>query len=380
MRDKARRTHVWAPEFGSRGGGIAVFSGALAGAIASEAPDLKPGLFGKAAVPGMWKDCAVRGTGTWPSPIRSTVFAGLVGASAYRERPSVIVSTHLNFGPAAQAIRALWQIPYVLVAHGIDVHAGLSRTRLAALRHADAVWAVSRWTRQRLQEIGVPAARIHLVPNTVSEDEFTLAAADARLRSRYGLQPSEKVVLTVARLDAREAYKGYDKVLRALPAVCAAIGDVRYLVVGKGSDSDRLSQLAAELGVANRLTLCGFVPDEDLAAHYRLADVFAMPSSAEGFGIVFLEAMACGVPVLAGNRDGSVDALADGQLGRLVDPDNVASIAAGLIDLLARRGPGLWFDPPALRRACLDRFGSGPFRRTVRDALSRSVGERTLEH
>jgi len=312
----------------------------------------------------------LHGAGSWPPSLRSAAFASLVASAAMRERPSLIVSTHLNFGPLAHALRVLLSTPYVLVAHGIDVRPDLSRARLKALREADAVWAVSRWTVRRLVEIGVPSNRIRRIPNTVSGEDFAVGPIDAELRHRYGLQPDEKVVLTVARLDSREGYKGYFKVLRALPSVARAVGRVRYLVVGTGTDAAQLVRLAADLGIADRLTMCGFVPDGELAAHYRMADAFAMPSSAEGFGIVFLEAMACGVPVLAGNRDGSVDALADGELGRLVDPDDVAEIAAGLIDLLARRGPAFWFDPQALRRACLDRFGQAAFRQAVCDALA----------
>lgn len=370
MLDSLKHTHLWVPEFGSVGGGIAVFSGALASTLIDEAQGEPPRLFGKASGRSNWHGCPVRGAAAWPASIRSAGFATLLTGAALYERPSLVISTHLNFGPLARAMRGFLRTPYVLVAHGIDVCPDLSRARLRALREADAVWAVSRWTARRLVEIGVDSSRIHRVPNTVSGDDFVMGPVDAELRSRYALRPDEKVVLTVARLDSREGYKGYDKVLRALPGIARVVGRVRYLVVGTGTDAARLLRLAADLGIADRLTMCGFVPDGEMAAHYRLADAFAMPSSAEGFGIVFLEAMACGVPVLAGNRDGSVDALADGELGRLVDPDDVAEIATGLIDLLERRGPAFWFDPHALRKACLDRFGQAAFRKTVREALA----------
>ncbi len=370
MLDSLKRIHLWAPEFGSVGGGIAVFSGALASTLIEKAQGEPPRLFGKATGRSDWHGCQARGAAAWPASLRSAGFATLLTGAALYERPSLVISTHLNFGPLAHTLRSFLRTPYVLVAHGIDVCPDLSRTRLRALREADAVWAVSRWTVRRLIEIGVASSRVHRVPNTVSGEDFVVGPIDPELRHRYGLQPDEKVVLTVARLDSREGYKGYDKVLRALPAVSRVVGRVRYLVVGTGTDAAQLVRLAADLGIADRLTMCGFVPDGELAAHYRMADAFAMPSSAEGFGIVFLEAMACGVPVLAGNRDGSVDALADGELGRLVDPDDVAEIAAGLIDLLARRGPALWFDPQALRKACLDRFGQTAFRQAVRDALA----------
>ena len=93
-----------------------------------------------------------------------------------------------------------------------------------------------------------------------------------------------------------------------------------YLIAGAGDDKQRLEHLAAERGLAGRVVFTGHVPADELPSYYALADVFAMPSTGEGFGIVFLEAAACGLPVIAGNADGSVDALGEGQIGCLVDP------------------------------------------------------------
>ena len=115
----------------------------------------------------------------------------------------------------------------------------------------------------------------------------------------------------------------------------------------------------------DRVTLCGFVSDSELPEHYRLADVFALPSSGEGFGIVFLEALACGVPVLGGNADGTVDALADGELGELVDPFSTDQIASALIRSLRQEGPPWWYDGVSLRSRMLQRFGRPAFRRSV---------------
>jgi glycosyltransferase involved in cell wall biosynthesis len=118
------------------------------------------------------------------------------------------------------------------------------------------------------------------------------------------------------------------------------------------------------------VTFPGFVPDDELPDYYRLADVFAMPSVAEGFGIVFLEAMACGTPVLAGNLDGSVDAVADGELGLLINPESVPEIAQGLCTLLEKEGPPIWFNRQSLHDAVTTRFGHDAFRACVAEILS----------
>jgi glycosyltransferase involved in cell wall biosynthesis len=191
----------------------------------------------------------------------------------------------------------------------------------------------------------------------------------AELRARYGLQEGERIILTVARLAAKERYKGYDRVIHALPAIREACGPVRFMLVGQGEDSQRVDALLSVLGIKSMVIMPGFVSDAELPAHYRLADVFAMPSTGEGFGIVFLESMACGTPVVAGNRDGSVDALDGGRLGRLVDPNDIHAITAGITAILKREGPPLWFDREGLRDATIRRFGQAAFRDHLTAAL-----------
>ena len=148
------------------------------------------------------------------------------------------------------------------------------------------------------------------------------------LRERYRLG-DRRVLLTVSRIGTADRYKGHDRVIAALPALLRAGADVAYLIVGSGDDTPRLAQVAAETGVSDRVILAGAAPADELADHYRLADVFVMPSTKEGFGIVFLEAAACGVPVVGGNRDGSWDALREGYLGRAIDPDDEGQLVDG---------------------------------------------------
>jgi len=361
--------HVWSPGFSPFQGGIGAYSRALATTLRDLGHEVR--LYGKTDVPGIWDGFPLWGAGRSSGYAQTARFAaGLLAACAYH-RPDRVMSTHLNFGPVASLAKKLFGIPFTLSAHGIEVHENLSAARQAALRNADLIFAGSTWAEQRLTElIHLDPARIRILPNTVDEGRFSHGDKPERLVSRYNLQPDEQVVLTVARLDAREGYKGYDRVVQALPTVRTACGRVRYIVAGKGDDQARVETMARELGVDDAVTFAGFVADEELADHYRLADVFAMPSTGEGFGIVFLEAMACGTPVLAGNSDGSVDAVDNGRLGRLVDPKDVRAIANGLIDLLQRKGPAWWFDRDALHDAVVARFGSAAFREELRSVLS----------
>jgi glycosyltransferase involved in cell wall biosynthesis len=365
------KIHVWAPEFATFGGGIGKFSRELAFALHRLGHELM--LAGKLDYPVDSENGALWGVAGYPRIARNAAFAAGILARCARHRPARVISSHLNFGPIAQVACKTFGVPYSLVAHGIDVSEDLSFAKKSALRAANQVIAVSSWTRNRLTDVGgISPDRIALLPNTVNDKEFNVRQLPLNLRARYGLGENEKVILTVARLGPSESlagYKGCDRTLEALTAVRAACGSVRYIIVGTGPDRFRLEDIAKKLGITDAVTFAGFVPDDELADHYRLADVYAMPSTGEGFGIVYLEAMACGTPVLAGNADGSVDALDAGRLGKLVNPTSVPEITAGLIALLQGDGPAWWFERRALHDAVIDRFGRDAFRTTLAGIL-----------
>jgi len=374
------KIHVWAPDLFSTTGGIQTFSRHFLAALGGEVPSegirvlLKNDLpeavhcddgFGHANV-----------CGHWPPPLRTPRFASECLHCAWRERPRLIVSTHLNFGPVAQIVREFTGVPYVLVAHGIDAWRLSSRSRKRALQKADLVLAVSRHTRDCLvQKIGLSANRVQILPNTFSPERFAIGAKSPRLLQKDGLASKTPVILTVCRLAGAERYKGYDQMIRALPRILSEAPDARYLLVGTGPDRGRIERLVAGLGVRNAVVFAGFVPDEELSEYYNLCDLFAMPSKAEGFGIVYLEALACGKPVLAGNKDGSRDAVNDGELGLLVDPDDTAAIASEIIRVLFRRHPHPnLFRPQLLRQRVTELFGFETFKRKVAERLRPFLG------
>ena len=139
------------------------------------------------------------------------------------------------------------------------------------------------------------------------------------LLQRYGLT-GKTVLLTLSRSWTTDNYKGIDEVLELLPALAERIPEIAYLVVGEGDDRPRLEAKARALGIGDRVVFAGFIPESEKTEHYRLADAYVMPGWGEGFGFVYLEAMACGIPALGSKLDGSREALRDGDLGILVDP------------------------------------------------------------
>ena len=232
---------------------------------------------------------------------------------------------HLHLAPLAAALARLTGARLWLQLHGIEAWQRPGALRAAAARQAARVTAVSRYTRARfLDWSGVPADRVELLPNTVDE-RFSPGPRPAALARRLGVEGC-RVLLTVARIGRGDRHKGHDKVLAALARLAARRPELAYVIVGNGDDRPRLEAIAREHGIAGRVHFAGQVSDSELPDYYRLADVFVMPSTKEGFGIVFLEAAASGLPVIGGDRDGSADALADGAIGAMVDPDDAAAL------------------------------------------------------
>ncbi|KAB2846130.1 MAG: glycosyltransferase family 4 protein, partial [Hyphomicrobiaceae bacterium] len=224
-------------------------------------------------------------------------------AEAAKQRFDAVFCGHMNAAPFASLLARSLRLPLWLQAHGIEAWQRRGGVYRRAARQARLVTAVSRYTRSRLLEWSdADPARVRVLPNTVHAIAGR-GGNPSSLLERHGLQ-GKRVILTVGRLAAAERYKGHDRVIAALPAVTARVPDAVYLVAGSGDDKQRLSGLASEMGVENRVIFTGQVADEELPGYFRLADVFAMPSTGEGFGIVYLEAAAAGLPVIACGRDG----------------------------------------------------------------------------
>lgn len=242
-------------------------------------------------------------------------------------------------GLACQRFLGCRMISYI---HGEEIttitdYRFFGRHRRKYLRHADAVVAVSQFTKDALMRImGVPASKITLIHNGVNTERFTPGPKSRKLLDRHGLE-GKQVILTVGRIVPR---KGLDAVIRALPDLLEQAPKAHYLVVGDGPYRAKLEKLVARLDLADHVTFAGRVAEDELTDYYRTCDVFAMPNrempdgDTEGFGLVFLEANACGKPVVGGRAGGAVEAVRHGENGLLVDGWSVADIREALARLL----------------------------------------------
>lgn len=377
MKTVTSSIHIWTPGICEGSGGIQAFSRFFVEAIHQIFPQAALRVIVKHDAPGLNDPLrslpvSFHSVCTVPAALRTAVLAGIGIGLGLRDSPVLALTTHVHFLPALSLLHRLKGIPCVAVLHGIEAWNLQGGRRVKALRSADRLIAVSRFTRDRVvHKHGVDAGRVEVVPNTFDAARFAPGPKPAHLLARFGLRPDQPVLLTISRLDMSERYKGHREVLHALPQIREKFPNVRYLIGGDGNDLPNLREKARVLQLDEHVSFAGHVPGEQLPDFYRLCDAFVMPSTSEGFGIVFLEALASGRPCIVGNLDASPEAIGDGRLGFAVDPRSPAEIAEAVVKLLGRQHNKPWLhEPETLRSEILECFGFAAFKRRLAHALS----------
>lgn len=296
----------------------------------------------------------------------------------------LIFCGHINLMPAAAMAKHICRGTLHLIIHGIDAWSPIRDPAIrASLRTLDGFVAVSRITKLRFQHWSrLRADDGMILPNSVDLSRFTPGPKAPHLVERYDLL-GRNVLMTFGRLESAERYKGFDQILDVLPQLGREFRQLTYLVCGDGPDRARLVTKARSLGCAvaeipngeslrnfaangaPRVVFTGRIAEDEKVDHYRLADLYVMPSYGEGFGIVFLEALACGVPVIGSKADGSRDALRDGLLGTLVDPRDPDDIYRAIVGALAHGRNGA----PPLDRDALACFSSERYTQRVHEII-----------
>lgn len=280
-------------------------------------------------------------------------------------RPSEIVALHVSLIPVAWLTARLTGARITVVAHGWEVErprGGIIARLLASKVHR--FIAVSRHTALHAQMYPYKPLRsteqIRILPPTVDSSLYHPdPEAGQRFRREFGYTDDDRIIVTVGRLDSRERGKGHENVIRALSVLQRTHPRLRYLVIGDGDDGERLLRLARQYGVDNAVRLAGFYAN--LRGVYSGADIFAMPSVQEGFGIVYVEALACGLPVVVGGVDGSVSAVLWGELGYICDPLDVESVRNAIEASLTSNAQDPRQNSEFLRSRSTEAFGHDAF-------------------
>jgi glycosyltransferase involved in cell wall biosynthesis len=247
----------------------------------------------------------------------------------------LLICGHLNLLPLAWLLSLYFRVPLGLILHGVEAWKPSSKPLSNfLLRYVDYLISVSDITLARFQLwASLRETKTFILPNSVQLQYYSPGLKPEDLLRKYDLE-AKKVLLTLGRLDYRERYKGFDEVIDVLPDLVFEDPRLVYIVAGDGPDRKRLEAKVHQLKLDRHVIFTGFISEHRKADYYRLADAFVMPSRGEGFGIVLLEAMACGIPVMASKLDGSSEALLNGKLGLLVDPTNPEEVKAGIREIL----------------------------------------------
>jgi glycosyltransferase involved in cell wall biosynthesis len=278
---------------------------------------------------------------------------------------NLVYCAHINLMPVAAAVSRVAGCPLVLTLYGTDGwEKPKNRLAKTALASVSLVISISRLTLDRFLSWQPRLnARKAILPNAIRIENYALGAKDPELVERYGLA-GRRVIMTLGRMDPDERAKGFDEIIDLMPRFAQHSPDIVYLCAGEGGDRSRLEAKAKASGVGDRVVFTGRIPETRKADHFRLADAYVMPSRWEGFGFVVLEALACGIPVVASAADGTREAVMGGELGLLADPRNPDELERTIIEALGR--------PKAIPNA-LEYFSFANFQKRLHAALAEVV-------
>jgi phosphatidylinositol alpha-1,6-mannosyltransferase len=291
----------------------------------------------------------------------------------YALQADLLIVSHVQLAILIPLLKILKpKLQTLVICHGIEVWGKLNTLQLSSLKRADQLLAVSNFTKNKLISLHqLDAKKMTVFPNAL--DPFFNApdtfVKPEQLLKRYQIEPTDIVLVTIARLSSAEQYKGYDFVIESLKYLKEEYPNIKYIIGGKADDEERqrLENLVRENGLELQVILPGFIATGDMIPHYQLADIFTMPSTGEGFGISFIEAASCGTPVLGGNTDGSSDAIIQGITGELCTPKNPSEIAKALRQILTA-----YKNPQLIQQSALKNYSFAVYNKRIVNLLAKS--------
>jgi len=291
----------------------------------------------------------------------------------------IVILSHINLSLIGITIKLtnprcqLW-----LVAHGIEVWRPLNFIKRAFLkRYCDKIVCVSAFTKnQMIRWHGSDPDKCVVLNNAV--DPFIKLPETFEkpeyLLNRYGLTTSNQIIFTLTRLASSEQYKGYEQVIKAVSRLKQSFSNIKYILSGQydSAEEKRIRELIDKFSVNEQVILTGFLNENELTDYFLLSDLFVLPSKKEGFGIVFVEALACGLPVICGNADGSTDAIRNGELGTAINVDDLDELERTIAGYL--KAPLTITGRQSLQSRCLHHFDEKHYR----DKLQKMINNESI--
>lgn len=289
-------------------------------------------------------------------------------------KPDVILISHINLAIIGLIIKTINpKCKVFLIAHGIEVWRPLSRIKKMFLKRCNKIVCVSNFTKQQMisRHQTDPAACVVL--NNAVDPFMKLPGAFTKpgnLLKRYRLTGNDPILFTLTRLASTEQYKGHDQVIKLIGKLKGKFPGLRYVLAGQYDHKEeiRIQKLISVHKVDEQVILPGFIDEHELTDYFLLADLFVLPSKKEGFGIVFIEALACGLPVICGNLDGSIDAIWNGELGKAINPDDLDELENAITRYLEK--PLTERDRQYLQDQCLLHFNETNYRHNLKNLIN----------
>ncbi len=300
------------------------------------------------------------------------------GLKFAKENPQLILAAHPNLAVPGALIKLrsgnqATSAALVVCSHGVEVWQPLSKLRKTSLKKADLVFAPSSDTARKLNEVQNVASDKIKVLHWGLDPCFVELAATAETAVRPASMPTGPYILSVGRWAASERYKGFDTLIQVMPKLTETFPNLQLVFVGEGDDRPFLEEMAAKYRVAERTRFVSGLSRADLAVAYRHCEVFALPSAGEGFGLVFLEAMALGTALIGGNHGGTPDIVVDDVTGFLVSHGNKRELEARLRMLLGNESLRARMGAAGLDRVQSE-FSFAKFSSNFESAVSKLIG------
>lgn len=298
----------------------------------------------------------------------------LIVALKHGLKSKQLLLSHINLLPVGWLVKLLNpKVELILVAHGIEVWDIPMGYKAMMLKKCDLIISVSTFTRnEMMKRYSLHQNKLVILNNCL--DPFLEApgnkALAMKMRSQYGLTHQHIVFFTLTRMIASERYKGYDRVIEAMSHLKNVCPLMKYMIGGSYTKTEKLyiDQKIREYDLEGYILFAGFIPEEKLAMHFTMCDYYIMPSYKEGFGIVFIEALYYGLPVIAGNKDGSADALEQGKWGQLIDPFDINAIKLAIKQLYDLPQQSLVTN----KKSLLSKFGYDAYKVNLEKILQRN--------
>ncbi|TWR25168.1 glycosyltransferase family 4 protein [Mucilaginibacter pallidiroseus] len=304
-------------------------------------------------------------------------FVRFIADTIFKEKPDIMILTHVHLSVIGLLnILINPKCKIWLVAHGVEVWRPFNLQKRLLLKRCDKIICVSSYTKQEMCRRHNVSPHFCEVVNNVIDPFFNPPATferPHRLLYKYSIDASHTILFSLTRLASSEKYKGHDNVIRAVSKLKNSYPNLRYVLAGKYDEMEgrRVKDMITNLGVEKEVIMTGFIEDRDLTDHFLLADLFVLPSKKEGFGIVFIEALACGLPVVCGNADGSMDAIRNGELGTAINPDSEQELEEEIIRAINARPSSQY--RRHLQQQCLAHFGETQYINHLQQLLTISL-------